>query len=185
MMACLAAGFISGWTIKECVSRDVGFVNKQGGVIRVHDTIKIRAVEYRIIPGRAYKVDSIVIALNQAWKDSLKNLYGKGKFEAKFAKEDNLGKREITLESRIPVDPEAEIIFTEELKLPEVFPKRRFGICGGAGYEMKNGFAGIVGLKYYVLDFKYLSLTCIAEGRYKISNREWEQRGRIEAEVCF
>jgi len=84
----LAAGFISGWTIKECVSGDKGLVDRAGGVIRVHDTIKTGVVEYRIIPGKVFNVDSIVEAVNRAWKDSLDGLYGRGLFEAKFVKED-------------------------------------------------------------------------------------------------
>ena len=80
--------------VKECFSGNGGVVYKAGNIIRVHDTIKTKGVEYRIIPGTAYNVDSIVEAVNRAWKDSLKILYGKGLFEAKYTKEDNLGKRE-------------------------------------------------------------------------------------------
>lgn len=185
LAACVVSGFIIGWTIKECATDKKNYVNSPGGVVRLHDTIKARAVEYRIIPGRVYNVDSLIESTNKIWKDSMKQLYGKGLFEAKFSKEDKLGKREITLESRIPVDPEAEIIFDEQLKLPEVYPKRRFGICGGMGYEMKNGLAGFVGLKYYLTDHKNFSILCLAEGRYLISSKEWEPRGRIEAEVKF
>ncbi len=139
LAASLAAGFITGWTIKQCTSGSDYVFYKPGGVVRIHDTIKTRAVEYRIIPGRSYNVDSIVESVNRAWKDSLKSLFGKGLFEAKFVKEDGFGKREVTLESRIPVDPEAEITLDEQLKLPEVYPKRRFGISGGIGYEMNLG----------------------------------------------
>jgi len=185
LAACLAAGFISGWTIKECVSGNEGFVNKAGRVVKVHDTIKTPVVEYRIIPGADYNVDSLVNVVNQFWKDSLKNLYGKGLFEAKFTKEDKLGKREITLESRIPVDPFAEIIIDEELKLPEVYPRRRFGIYGGVEIRLVNGIAGVLGAKYYILDYKNFSLAGSAERNYIINKKEWQPVGRIEAEVRF
>jgi hypothetical protein len=185
LAACLAAGFISGWTIKECVSGNVGFVNKAGGIVRVHDTIKTPVVEYRIIPARDYNVDSLVNAVNQFWKDSLKNLYGKGLFEAKLTKSDKLGKREFTLESRIPVDPFAEITIDEELKLPEVYPQRRFGIYGGVEIRLVNGIAGVLGAKYYILDYKNFSLTGSAEGNYLINKKEWQPVGRIEAEIRF
>jgi hypothetical protein len=147
--------------------------------------MKVPQVEYRIIPGTEYNIDSLTEVINKSWKDSLKELYGKGLFEAKFVKEDKTGKREITLESRIPVDPEMGIIIDEELKLPEVYPKRRFGILGGVAFELRDGIAGHVGVKYYVLDFKHFSLAGSAEGRYLLSNRTWEPRGRIEAEVRF
>jgi len=179
VLGCLAAGFISGWTIKECVSDGKGFVDRSGGVVKTHDTIKTGVVEYRIIPGTAYNVDSIVDAVNRAWKDSLKSLYGKGLFESKFTKEDNLGKREITLESRIPVDPKAEVTLTEELKLPEVYPVRRFGLFGCAAYGSKPGFEGSVGVRYYVMDFKNFSVSGSAEGKYEVNNLSWHAEVRL------
>jgi hypothetical protein len=183
--ACLAAGFISGWTIKECVSEKVGFVDRAGGVIKVHDTIKTPLVEYRVIPGKGYNVDSIVYVVNRAWKDSLKNLYGRGLFEAKFSQQDNLGKREITLDSRIPVDPEAEVTIDEELKLPEVYPIRNFGIYAGLSYEVKNEITAHVGLKYYVLDFRNFSLSGFVGSKYLLSSKTWIYSGKIEGEVRF
>ena len=193
IFACLAAGFITGWTIKQCTSGSDYVFYEPGGVVRIHDTIKTRAVEYRIIPGRSYNVDSIVESVNRAWKDSLKSLFGKGLFEAKFVKEDGFGKREVTLESRIPVDPEAEITLDEQLKLPEVYPKRTFGIFGGLAYEMKPGFAGTIGLKYYLLDFRHLSVSCSAEGTFPLVKagqggcytNTWDPKLKLLAELSF
>jgi hypothetical protein len=185
LAGCLTAGFISGWTIKECVSGNEGFVNKAGRVVKVHDTIKTPVVEYRIIPGADYNVDSLVNVVNQFWKDSLKNLYGKGLFEAKFTKEDKLGKREFTLESRIPVDPDAEVTLTEELKLPEVYPKRTLGIIAGLCYEVKDDLIASLGLKYYILDYKNFSLSGSAEGKYLVNNFSWHPAVKLETELRF
>ena len=181
--ACLAAGFISGWTIKDYVSGNGRFVNMSGGVIRVHDTIKTAMVEYRVIPGREYNIDSIVEALNQSWRDSLKEMYGKGLFEARFSQESNIGKREITLESRIPVDPEAVVTVDEELKLPEVYPKGGFGIIAGLGYDTNAGLSGAFGIRYNILESKYFSLWGAGKGIYLFRNREWLPAINIEAEL--
>jgi hypothetical protein len=183
LLATLTAGFISGWTIKESTSDTKGYINTSGLFVKVHDTIQTPGIEYRIIPGKSYNVDSIVNSLNQFWKDSLKNLYGKGLFESKFTKEDQLGKREISLTSRIPIDPEAGITFDEQLKLPEVYPKRTFGIFAGLSYELRNEIAGSVGLKYYLLDFRNFSLSLSAKGNYLITNKQWYPCLKLETEL--
>jgi hypothetical protein len=185
LAGCLLAGFISGWTIKEYESRNNVYTYSGGPIVRIHDTLKVPLVEYRIIPGTEYDVDSVIEAVNIFWKDSLKELYGKGLFEARFVKEDNIGKKEITLESRIPVDPEAKVIVDEQINLPEIYPVRKIGIFGGAGYENKNGFAGSVGVKYYVLDYKYFSLSGIAEGKYCVNNFSWHPAIKLETELRF
>ena len=185
LLTCLAAGFIAGWTVKECFSGNGGVVYKAGNIIRVHDTIKTKGVEYRIIPGTTYNVDSIVDAVNRAWKDSLKDLYGKGLFEAKFMKDDNLDKREIILESRIPIDPNAEVTLNEELKLPGVYPKRSFGIYAGVGYESKNEFFSLAGVKYYFVDLEHFLISASVEGKYFTISKIWIPSGKVEAEVRF
>ena len=185
LMGCLLAGFLSGWTIKDCGYKNKDIVYTGSSVVRIHDTMKVPLVEYRIIPGTEYNVDSLIEMVNQFWKDSLKELYGKGLFEARFVKADKVGKREIMLESRIPVDPEAKVTLTEELKLPEIYPKRSFGIIGGVGYAIKNYITGTLGLKYYVMDYKYFSISTSAGGRYSIAGKTWSTVGGIEAEVRF
>jgi len=185
LAGCLAAGFISGWSVKDWTSGRENIVYTSGGIVKVHDTIKTPILDYRVIPGRDYNVDSLVDVVNQFWKDSLKNLYGKGLFEAKFNNQSDLGKEEITLESRVPIDPEAEVTLTEEYKLPGVYPERRFGINAGIGYELQKGFSGTVGVKYYVLDYKCFSLACLAGGRYFVCNKVWIGNGGVEAEIRF
>ena len=175
----LLAGFISGWTLKDCSTGSGNAIYKSAGVIKLHDTILTPLVRYKIIPGRKYNVDSILESINTSWKDSLKNLYGKGMFETKFTKENKLGIREITFDSRIPVDPEAVITIDEQLKLPEVYPKRTFGIFAGLNYEAKNNLMGSFGLKYYLLDFHNFSLEC----KYLIMFKTWSSIASIEAEL--
>src|ERR1035437_1769617 len=87
LSACLAAGFISGWTVKGCFPESKVYTTSAGGIIKVHDTVKTPVVEYKFIPGKEYNVDSLISVVNQFWKDSLKNLYGKGLFEARFVKQ--------------------------------------------------------------------------------------------------
>jgi len=185
LAASLTAGFISGWVIKDCGFRNEGVVYKNGGVLKVLDTIKIPVVEYRIIPGRSYNVDSLTEEINKAWKDSLKNLYGKGMFEAKFTKGDNVGKREITLESRIPIDPKAGITIEEELKSAEVYPQREFGIFCGSGYVLMKEFILSAGFKYYLLDLRNFTLTASAGGLTVLNNKKWQPYGSLEIGVRF
>jgi len=185
LAGCLLAAFLSGWAIKDSESSNRDFAHTGGPIIRIHDTLKVPLVEYRIIPGMEYNVDSIIEQVNQFWKDSLKEIYGKGLFEAKFVKEDNTGKREIEVESRIPIDPEAKVTIDEAIKLPEVYPKRTFGINAGLCYEMKNKITGLIGLKYYLLDYRYFSFTGILEGRYSVNNLGWNPAVRVETEVRF
>src|ERR1039457_6879517 len=84
-----------------------------GNPITIHDTLKTTSVQYKIIPGTDYNIDSLITVINQFWKDSLKNMYGKGLFESKFSKSDDLGTRSYTLASRIPIDPESQLIVDE------------------------------------------------------------------------
>ena len=90
-----------------CHPRESGDLGEK--LIKIHDTLKTLSVQYKIIPGSDYNIDSLTFAINQFWKDSLKNMYGKGLFQTQFQKEDKLGKRTYTLESRIPVDPMASL----------------------------------------------------------------------------
>src|ERR1035438_10458091 len=96
VFALLLTGFIIGWVAKP--SETV----KDPYLVKIHDTLKTTSVQYKIIPGTDYNIDSLITVINQFWKDSLKNMYGKGLFEAKYSKADALGKREYTLASRIP-----------------------------------------------------------------------------------
>jgi hypothetical protein len=153
-LSLLLTGFITGWVIK---SNNIPQPNNQ--VIRIHDTLKSTTIAYKTIPGQSFNVDSLTFAINTLWKDSLKTLYGKGLFEAKFNKEDKLGKREFTLESRIPIDPEANLVIDEQFALPSIYPKRTFGIYAGLGITTVNNITGTLGIKYYILDYKNFSLT--------------------------
>src|ERR1035441_6126852 len=88
VIALLLVGFIIGWTTKT--SDTV----KDPYIVKIHDTLKTASFQYKIVPGADYNIDSLITVINQFWKDSLKNMYGKGFFEAKYSKEDDLGKRE-------------------------------------------------------------------------------------------
>jgi hypothetical protein len=183
--ACITAGFISGWVIKSAACNESNSTQVMGGVIKIHDTIKTPVISYKVIPGKSLNVDSLVLAVNEFWKDSLKNLYGQGKFEAKFVREDSKGKSEVRLESRIPIDPKAEVVIDEQFALPSVYPKRSFGIYGAFGITHGSSFSASLGAKYYILDYRNFSLSGSAGGKYLIACKTWHAIGRIEAEVKF
>src|ERR1039457_1429324 len=145
VFALLIAGFIIGWTTKP--------VGKQGELysIKIHDTLKTTSVQYKLVLGTDYNIDSLITVINQFWKDSLKNLYGKGLFESKFSKVDDFGKREYTLDSRIPIDPQSSLIVNEDLKIP----RRTLSLLSGINISL----VGSVGLKYYMIDSKCISLS--------------------------
>jgi hypothetical protein len=169
IFALLLTGFIIGWSVKPS-GKQTG-----SGIIKIHDTLKTTSVQYKIIPGTLYNIDSLITVINQFWKDSLKTMYGKGLFEAKYSKEDELGKREYTFESRIPLDPESQLIVNESF----VFPKRTFALVGSIGRSCA------LGLKYYFLDHKNYSLSGIALGDYEFVKKTWTPNAKIELEYRF
>src|ERR1035437_1651785 len=171
VIALLLTGFIIGWTTKP--SKTV----KDPFTVKIHDTLKTTSVQYKIIPGADYNIDSLITVINQFWKDSLKNMYGKGLFQAKYSKEDALGKREYTLASRIPLDPESQLIVDESF----VFPKKTIGLIAG----INTGLVGSVGLKYYIHDSKHFSFTGIVSGDYLLDKKFWQPCARIELEYRF
>jgi hypothetical protein len=182
---CLISGFLFGWQIRGCSIGGKTSVTSGKSLVQVHDTIKTKVIEYKYIPGTEYNVDSLVEVINTFWKDSLKSLYGKGMFEISFTKEDKLGKREIILESRIPIDPEAKIAIDEQLTMPEVYSKKTFGIYGGLGIDMNSSIAGVIGGKYYIMDYRNFSTTGMIEGRYSIGNKSWKPGATVEMELKF
>jgi hypothetical protein len=155
----LIAGIILGWVIKTNTAHAPKTISANTPVTIIHDTIKTPVINYKTIPGQTFNIDSLTSAINSFWKDSLKTLYGKGLFEAKFKSENNLGKHEFTLESRIPVDPLANLAIDEQLALPSVYSKRSFGLYCGLTLTPENGITGSLGAKYYILDYKNFSLT--------------------------
>src|ERR1035438_6430742 len=82
VIALLLAGFIIGWTTKP--SETI----KDPYLVKIHDTLKTTSVQYKIIPGTEYNIDPLITVINQFWKDSLKNMYGKGLFESHYSKAD-------------------------------------------------------------------------------------------------
>src|SRR5664280_1353168 len=136
VFALLLAGFIIGWTTKPTGKQ------KESLSVKIHDTLKTTSVQYKIIPGTDYNIDSLITVINQYWKDSLKNMYGKGLFQAKYSKQDAQGKREYTLASRIPLDPESQLTVDESF----TFPKKTFALVGSIG----NSTA--LSIKYYLHD---------------------------------
>ena len=171
VFALLIIGFIIGWTTKPTGTQ------KESYSIKIHDTLKTTSVQYKIVPDTDYNIDSLITVINQFWKDSLKNLYGKGLFQAKYSKEDAQGKREYTLSSRIPLDPESQLIVDESF----VFPKKTLGIIAG----INTGLVGSVGLKYYIHDSKHFSFTGIVSGDYLLDKKFWQPCARIELEYRF
>ena len=171
VFALLLTGFIIGWVAKP--SETV----KDPYLVKIHDTLKTTSVQYKIIPGTDYNIDSLITVINQFWKDSLKNMYGKGLFEAKYSKEDAQGKREYTIASRIPIDPESSLIVDEDLKIP----KRTLSLLAG----INTSLVGSVGLKYYMIDSKCISLSGIFSDDYLINKKSWTPNARIELEILY
>jgi hypothetical protein len=169
VIALLLAGFIIGWTTKPTSKQ------KETLSIKIHDTLKTTSVQYKLVPGTDYNIDSLITVINQFWKDSLKNMYGKGLFQAKYSKEDVLGKREYTLASRIPLDPESQLTVDETF----VFPKKTFGLVGSIGYSVS------LGLKYYIVDSKHFSLSGLVTGDYQLLKKEWSPNARLELEYKY
>jgi hypothetical protein len=171
VFALLLAGFITGWTTKP--SNAI----KESYAIKIHDTLKTTSVQYKIIPGTDYNIDSLITVINQFWKDSLKNMYGKGLFESKFSKTDDLGIRNYTYTSRIPPDPASSLIVDESF----VFPKKTLGLIAG----INTYFVSSVGLKYYFIDHKNYTLSGHASGDYDIVKKSWKPNVQIELEIGF
>ena len=164
-------GFITGWFVKPAGSRT------EYQKVTIHDTLKTSTTTYKLLPGVNYNIDSLTTAINQFWKDSLKSMYGKGLFQSHFSKSDDLGTRSYTLASRIPLDPESQLIIDENIKIP----KRSFGLFIG----LNTNVVGNLGLKYYVLDGKCFSLTGYMSGEYMINKKSWSSNAGIELECRF
>src|ERR1035437_10563353 len=171
ILAAIIIGFITGWFLKPAGSRTAY------QTIKIHDTLKASTTTYKILPGVNYNIDSLTTAINQFWKDSLKTLYGKGLFESHFSKSDDLGTRSYTLASRIPLDPESNLIIDEAIQCP----KRTLGIFLG----LNTRSVGNVGLKYYFLDHRNYSLSGYASGDYSIEKKRWTPNAKVELEIGF
>jgi hypothetical protein len=169
VFAILIIGFILGWSSKPSGKA------KDQVTLKIHDTLKIASVQYKIIPSADYNIDSLITVINQFWKDSLKNMYGKGLFESKFTKTDDLGKRDYTLTSRIPLDPESQLIVDESF----VFPKRKFGLVGSLGSS------SALGIKYYLHDSPKFSFSGQFGYGYTVSLKDWNYSARFELEYKF
>ena len=169
IFALLLTGFIIGWTTKP--SETV----KDPFTIKIHDTLKTTSVQYKIIPGADYNIDSLITTINQFWKDSLKNMYGKGLFESKFSKSDALGTRNYTYTSRIPPDPASSLIIDESF----IFPKRTFGLVGCIGSTTE------LSLKYYLHDSPKFSFSGQAGYGYMFATKDWNYTARFELEYKF
>ena len=170
ILAAIVIGFIPGWFTRPAGSKTTC------QTVKIHDTLKTSAVSYKILPGVNYNIDSLTNSINQFWKDSLKSVYGKGLFQAKYLKEDELGKREYTISSRIPLDPESQLIVDEDIRCP----KRTLGLFVGL-----NTLAGNMGLKYYILDGRRFSLMGFMSGEYLIDKKLWCSKAGIELEYRF
>ena len=169
IIAAIIIGFITGW-----FTRPAGSVTNFQ-TIKIHDTLKTSAISYKFLPGVNYNIDSLTNSINQYWKDSLKTLYGKGLFQSRFTKSDDFGTRSYTLTSRIPLDPESQLIIDESF----TFPKRTFGLFGSLG----NSAA--LGLKYYFHDSPKFSFSGLLGGEYKFASKDWNYNVRLELEYKF
>jgi hypothetical protein len=169
ILAAIVIGFITGWFTRPAGSKTTC------QTVKIHDTLKTSAVSYKILPGVNYNIDSLTNSINQFWKDSLKSLYGKGLFQSRFIKSDDLGTRTYTLDSRIPIDPESQLIIDESF----TFPKRTFGLIGSLGSSAS------LGLKYYFHDSPKFSFSGQFVGEYKFAVKDWNYNARLELEYKF
>jgi hypothetical protein len=169
IIAAIVIGFITGWFTRPAGSKT------SYQTIKIHDTLKTSTTTYKLLPGVNYNIDSLTTAINQFWKDSLKTLYGKGLFESHFSKSDDLGTRSYTLASRIPIDPESQLIIDESF----TFPKRTFGLIGSLGSSAS------LGLKYYIHDSPKLSFSGQFGGEYSFPVKGWNYNARLELEYKF
>ena len=169
IIAAIVIGFITGWFTKPAGSKTVY------QTIKIHETLRTSTTTYKILPEVNYNIDSLTTAINQFWKDSLKTLYGKGLFESHFSKSDDLGTRSYTLASRIPLDPESQLIVDESF----TFPKRTFGLVGSLGSSAS------LGLKYYIHDSPRFSFSGQFGGEYKFAIKDWKYNARLELEYKF
>lgn len=169
ILAAIVIGFITGWFTKPAGS----VTNYQ--TIKIHDTLKTSTTTYKLLPGVNYNIDSLTNSINQFWKDSLKTLYGKGLFQSRFTKSDDLGTHTYTLDSRIPIDPESQLIIDESF----IFPKRTFGLIGSLGSSAS------LGLKYYLLDTKHLSFSGHVFGEYEFVKKKWSPNAKLELEILY
>jgi len=169
VLVAIVIGFITGWFTKPAGSKTAY------QTVKIHDTLKTSTTIYKILPGVNYNIDSLTAAINQFWKDSLKSMYGKGLFQAKYSKEDAMGKREYTLDSRIPIDPESQLIVDETF----AFPKKTFSLVAGIGYSAS------IGLKYYVLDIRHLSFSGHVFGEYEFVKKKWSPNAKLELEILY
>jgi hypothetical protein len=174
-VALLIIGIIIGYFIPDCHSRQNANTQTAGQLVTIHDTLKIPAVQYKILSGTDFNIDSLVNVINQFWKDSLKNTYGHGQFETKFTKTDDHGTRNYTYTSRIPPDPASRLIVDESF----IFPKRSFGLVGSLG----NLYA--LSLKYYIHDSPKFSLCGQFGYGYTVSLKDWNYCARFELEYKF
>jgi hypothetical protein len=173
----LLIGIIIGWFLPHFNSCTNKNSLERGNSITIHDTLKVPTVQYKILPGADFNIDSLINVINQFWKDSLKNTYGHGLFESQFTKSDALGTRSYTLASRIPPDPASTLTVDESF----VFPKHTLGIVAG----INSGLIGKVGLKYYFFDHKYFSLTGSALGNYEFVKKTWTPNVQLELEIQY
>jgi hypothetical protein len=171
----LLIGIIIGWFLPHFNSCTNKNSLERGNSITIHDTLKVPTVQYKILPGADYNIDSLINVINQYWKDSLKNMYGKGIFEAKYSKEDMLGKRDYILSSRIPIDPQSQLTIAESF----IFPKRTLSLVGSIGSS------AALGLKYYLHDSqKYVLVGYVGE-EYQFINNVSTTNARLELEVGY
>ncbi|MDR3667299.1 MAG: hypothetical protein P4L35_10695 [Ignavibacteriaceae bacterium] len=169
ILAAVVIGFITGWFTKPAGS----VTNIQ--TVKIHDTLKTTAVTYKILPGVNYNIDSLTNSINQFWKDSLKTLYGQGLFQSHYTKTDDLGTRTYTLDSRIPIDPESQLIVDESF----IFPKKTLSLVAGIGYSAS------LGLKYYMLDTRHLSISGHISGDYEFVKKKWSPNAKLELEILY
>jgi hypothetical protein len=174
-VALLIIGLIIGWFIPDCHSHGYNTPITADQLITIHDTLKVPAIQYKILPGTDYNIDSLVNVINQFWKDSLKNSYGHGEFETRFTKTDNHGTRNYTYTSRIPPDPASRLIVDESF----IFPKRTFGLVGSLGSS------SAISLKYYLHDSPKYSFSGQLGYGYTVSLKDWNYCARFELEYKF
>lgn len=181
--------FIGRWT-KECTEK---------ATITISDSLKAQGVNFVpdtevstngnkpiiILKKEKANIDSINRFWESFWKDSLKEQYGKGRFEVVTKKEDKYGSREYKFLSRTPPDPEGIFIVNEDLHLPVIYPSSTIGIFGGIENRFDKNIHLYSGLKYYAIDTRHFQIYAKGEINYLLDEKKFGGNIRIQTEIRF
>jgi hypothetical protein len=177
--------YIIGLIVTLIIGGVIGWLSRGTEIkkypVVIHDTIQTKPPEFKPDMSVKFNVDSLTEAINQFWKDSLQELYGRGYFIASGEGLTEYGNYEYQFKSRIPVDPEGQFIFDGNFVLPEIYPPSTVGIFGGVENRFDRNIRLFAGLKYYFIDTRHFQVYGSGEVNYLLQDKRWD--GSIKASV--